>query len=129
MTDTFFLHPQRQLLNNEAHARTSASVPSPAQVTSLAFFFDGDGSSQRASLARLAERAKAPAIPATAWWLLLANVFWAIAYDTEYAMVDREDDLKIGIKTSAMLTDSRATSERVIALSQNARAANTALAH
>lgn len=41
-------------------------------------------------------------IPATAWWLLLANVFWAIAYDTEYAMVDREDDLKIGIKTSAI---------------------------
>ncbi|MBS1196253.1 MAG: 4-hydroxybenzoate octaprenyltransferase [Proteobacteria bacterium] len=41
-------------------------------------------------------------IPADAWWLLLANVFWAIAYDTEYAMVDREDDLKIGIKTSAI---------------------------
>jgi 4-hydroxybenzoate polyprenyltransferase len=36
------------------------------------------------------------------WWLLLANVFWAIAYDTEYAMVDRDDDLKIGIKTSAI---------------------------
>jgi 4-hydroxybenzoate polyprenyltransferase len=33
---------------------------------------------------------------------LLANVFWAIAYDTEYAMVDRPDDLKIGIKTSAI---------------------------
>jgi 4-hydroxybenzoate polyprenyltransferase len=41
-------------------------------------------------------------VPAVAWWLLLANVFWAIAYDTEYAMVDREDDLKIGIKTSAI---------------------------
>lgn len=41
-------------------------------------------------------------VPALAWWLLLANVFWAIAYDTEYAMVDREDDLKIGIKTSAI---------------------------
>lgn len=41
-------------------------------------------------------------IPALAWWLLLANVFWAMAYDTEYAMVDREDDLKIGIKTSAI---------------------------
>lgn len=41
-------------------------------------------------------------VPATAWWLLLANVFWAVAYDTEYAMVDREDDLKIGIKTSAI---------------------------
>ena len=41
-------------------------------------------------------------VPAEAWWLLLANVFWAIAYDTEYAMVDRADDLKIGIKTSAI---------------------------
>lgn len=41
-------------------------------------------------------------VPAEAWWLLLANLFWAVAYDTEYAMVDREDDLKIGIKTSAI---------------------------
>lgn len=41
-------------------------------------------------------------IPAVAWWLLAANMFWSIAYDTEYAMVDREDDLKIGIKTSAI---------------------------
>jgi 4-hydroxybenzoate polyprenyltransferase len=42
------------------------------------------------------------AVPAVAWWLLLANVFWAVAYDTEYAMVDRDDDLKIGIRTSAI---------------------------
>lgn len=41
-------------------------------------------------------------VPSVAWWLLLANVFWAIAYDTEYAMVDRDDDLKIGVKTSAI---------------------------
>ena len=41
-------------------------------------------------------------VPAQAWWLLLANIFWAVAYDTEYAMVDRNDDLKIGIKTSAI---------------------------
>lgn len=41
-------------------------------------------------------------VPAIAWYLLVANIFWAIAYDTEYAMVDREDDLKIGIKTSAI---------------------------
>jgi len=41
-------------------------------------------------------------VPLIAWLMLLANVFWAIAYDTEYAMVDREDDLKIGIKTSAI---------------------------
>ena len=41
-------------------------------------------------------------IPVEAWILLAANMFWAMAYDTEYAMVDREDDLKIGIKTSAI---------------------------
>ncbi|MDO8304332.1 4-hydroxybenzoate octaprenyltransferase [Herminiimonas sp.] len=41
-------------------------------------------------------------VPAAAWWLLLANVFWAVAYDTAYAMVDREDDLKIGMRTSAI---------------------------
>jgi len=42
------------------------------------------------------------AVPPVAWVLLLANVFWSIAYDTEYAMVDRPDDLKIGIRTSAI---------------------------
>lgn len=41
-------------------------------------------------------------VPNVAWWLLLANIFWAVAYDTEYAMVDRDDDIKIGIKTSAL---------------------------
>jgi len=41
-------------------------------------------------------------VPAVAWWLLVANVFWAVAYDTEYAMVDRDDDLKIGMRTSAI---------------------------
>ncbi len=42
------------------------------------------------------------AVPPIAWLLMAANVFWAIAYDTEYAMVDRADDLKIGIRTSAI---------------------------
>jgi 4-hydroxybenzoate polyprenyltransferase len=41
-------------------------------------------------------------VPALAWLLLLGNLFWVIAYDTEYAMVDRDDDLKIGMKTSAI---------------------------
>ena len=50
----------------------------------------------------MAYAAHLDAIPRVAWYLLLANVFWAIAYDTEYAMFDREDDLKIGIKTSAI---------------------------
>ena len=41
-------------------------------------------------------------VPPLAWALLAANVFWTIAYDTEYAMVDRDDDLKIGMRTSAI---------------------------
>ena len=41
-------------------------------------------------------------VPNVAWWMLLANVCWSLAYDTEYAMVDREDDLKIGIRSSAI---------------------------
>lgn len=42
------------------------------------------------------------AVPSLAWLLLLGNLFWVLAYDTEYAMVDRDDDLRIGIKTSAI---------------------------
>lgn len=42
------------------------------------------------------------ALPPVAWLMLLANIFWALAYDTEYAMVDRDDDLKIGIRSSAI---------------------------
>ncbi len=42
------------------------------------------------------------AVPPLAWWLLLGNLFWVLAYDTEYAMVDRDDDLKLGIQTSAI---------------------------
>ena len=44
----------------------------------------------------------ASAVPSYAWWLLLGNLFWVLAYDTEYAMVDRDDDIRIGIKTSAL---------------------------
>ena len=42
-------------------------------------------------------------VPPVAWLLLLANVFWAMAYDTEYAMVDRDDDIHLGIHSSALL--------------------------
>jgi 4-hydroxybenzoate polyprenyltransferase len=41
-------------------------------------------------------------VPPVAWWLLVANVFWSVAYDTAYAMVDRDDDLKLGMRTSAI---------------------------
>jgi 4-hydroxybenzoate polyprenyltransferase len=42
------------------------------------------------------------AVPPHAWALLGGNLFWVLAYDTEYAMVDRDDDLKVGMKTSAI---------------------------
>ncbi|MBI2508839.1 MAG: 4-hydroxybenzoate octaprenyltransferase [Betaproteobacteria bacterium] len=42
-------------------------------------------------------------IPTVAWVMMIANMFWAIAYDTEYAMVDRADDVKLGLKSSAIL--------------------------
>ncbi len=41
-------------------------------------------------------------VPRSAWLLLLSNLFWVLAYDTEYAMVDRDDDLKIGVRSSAI---------------------------
>ena len=46
-------------------------------------------------------------VPLLAWGLLLGNLFWVLAYDTEYAMVDRDDDLKIGMKTSAITLGDR----------------------
>jgi 4-hydroxybenzoate polyprenyltransferase len=51
----------------------------------------------------MAFAAVADALPPPCWWLLLANIFWVLAYDTEYAMVDRDDDRKIGIRTAAIL--------------------------
>jgi 4-hydroxybenzoate polyprenyltransferase len=42
-------------------------------------------------------------VPAAGWWLFAANLFWVIAYDTEYAMVDRDDDIKLGLRSSAIL--------------------------
>ena len=41
-------------------------------------------------------------IPLEAWFLFIGNIFWAIAYDTAYAMVDRDDDLRLGLRTSAI---------------------------
>lgn len=46
-------------------------------------------------------------VPGLAWLLLMANVFWAVAYDTEYAMVDRDDDLRLGAIQSAAITFGR----------------------
>jgi len=46
-------------------------------------------------------------VPVLAWALLLGNVCWVLAYDTEYAMVDRDDDIRIGMKTSAITLGNR----------------------
>ena len=43
------------------------------------------------------------ALPSALWWLFLANLLWTVVYDTQYAMVDREDDLSVGIKSTAIL--------------------------
>ena len=51
----------------------------------------------------MAFAAETGAVPMVAWVLLGANIFWAVAYDTEYAMVDRDDDLKIGVRSTAIL--------------------------
>ncbi|MCG7584151.1 4-hydroxybenzoate octaprenyltransferase [Photobacterium sp. OFAV2-7] len=51
----------------------------------------------------MAYAAQAGELPAVAWLLFAANILWTIAYDTQYAMVDRDDDLKVGIKSTAIL--------------------------
>jgi 4-hydroxybenzoate polyprenyltransferase len=51
----------------------------------------------------MAFAAQQGSVPLVAWLLLIANVFWAIAYDTEYAMVDRDDDINLGIHSAALL--------------------------
>jgi 4-hydroxybenzoate polyprenyltransferase len=78
-------------------------VSMPQAVLGVAFSFGipmafaAVGGGDRWSIASIAG-----AVPATAGWLLLGNLFWVLAYDTEYAMVDRDDDLRIGIQTSAI---------------------------
>ena len=51
----------------------------------------------------MAFAAQMNSVPVVAWLLLVSNVFWAMAYDTEYAMVDRDDDVHLGIHSSALL--------------------------
>ncbi len=51
----------------------------------------------------MAFAAETGAIPALAWWLFAANLIWTVIYDTQYAMADREDDLKVGVKSTAIV--------------------------
>lgn len=53
----------------------------------------------------MAFAAQTGSVPQIAWLLLIANILWSVVYDTMYAMVDREDDLKIGVKSTAILFD------------------------
>ena len=62
----------------------------------------------------MAFTAETGSVPMAAWLLLFANVIWTVAYDTYYAMADREDDLKIGVKSTAILFGD---ADRVIILS------------
>ncbi|MBL6823372.1 MAG: 4-hydroxybenzoate octaprenyltransferase [Luminiphilus sp.] len=51
----------------------------------------------------MAFAATVDSLPAGLWWLFCANLLWVVVYDTQYAMVDREDDLEVGIKSTAIL--------------------------
>ena len=62
----------------------------------------------------MAFTAETGSLPAAAWLLYIANLLWTVAYDTYYAMTDREDDLKIGVKSTAILFGD---ADRVIILS------------
>jgi 4-hydroxybenzoate polyprenyltransferase len=75
----------------------------PQAVLGVAFSF-GIPMAFAATLggANLGWQALNAAVPPQAWGLLVSNAFWVLAYDTEYAMVDRDDDLRIGMKTSAI---------------------------
>jgi 4-hydroxybenzoate polyprenyltransferase len=78
-------------------------VSMPQAVLGVAFSFGIPMAFSAAQGAHEWSLAAIPAaVPALAWWLMFGNLFWVLAYDTEYAMVDRDDDLKIGIRTSAI---------------------------
>ena len=78
-------------------------VSMPQAVLGVAFSFGipmAFAAAQGGAEWRLA--ALGDAVPPHAWALLASNLFWVLAYDTEYAMVDRDDDVRIGIRTSAL---------------------------
>ena len=91
------------LLVTLAYPYAKRWVSMPQAVLGVAFSFgipmafSAVLGSQRVSLG-----AMAASVPPLAWLLLLGNLFWVLAYDTEYAMVDRDDDLRLGMKTSAI---------------------------
>ncbi len=78
----------------------AASYPFMKRYTHLPQFYLGAAFGWSIPMAFAAQTG---AVPVMAWVLFVANVFWSVAYDTEYAMVDREDDLRIGVKSTAIL--------------------------
>jgi 4-hydroxybenzoate polyprenyltransferase len=78
----------------------AASYPFMKRYTHLPQFYLGAAFGWSIPMAFAAQ---SNSIPPLAWLLFTANVFWAVAYDTAYAMVDRDDDIKIGVKSTAIL--------------------------
>ena len=74
----------------------------PQAVLGVAFSFGIPMACSAVAGGQLGWAGLADSVPAWAWLLLVGNLFWVLAYDTEYAMVDRDDDLLLGIKTSAI---------------------------
>ncbi|MDR0480507.1 MAG: 4-hydroxybenzoate octaprenyltransferase [Gallionellaceae bacterium] len=72
---------------------TKRFFPNPQAYLGIAFGFG----------IPMAFAAELGTVPPVGWVMLLANIFWSIAYDTEYAMVDRDDDIRLGIHSSALL--------------------------
>lgn len=81
-------------------AALAASYPFMKRYTHLPQFYLGVAFGWSIPMAFAAQT---NSIPTLAWFLFAANVFWAVAYDTAYAMVDRDDDIKIGVKSTAIL--------------------------
>ena len=77
-------------------------VSMPQAVLGVAFSFGIPMAFSAVRGGELSWHAMAQSAPLLSWALLLGNLFWVLAYDTEYAMVDRDDDLRIGMKTSAI---------------------------
>ncbi len=78
----------------------AASYPFMKRITHLPQAYLGAAFGWAIPMAFAAETG---GVPVVAWVLFVANIFWALAYDTMYAMADREDDLKIGVKSAAIL--------------------------
>jgi 4-hydroxybenzoate polyprenyltransferase len=88
------------ILMSFAAAALAGSYPFMKRYTHMPQFYLGAAFGWGIPMAFAAQTGTVPNI---AWVLFMANVFWAVAYDTAYAMVDREDDIKIGVRSTAIL--------------------------